>query len=236
MATAKTRAPRYVTAVGVAIWPKLVTPDEFKGSITYKTELSLPADAELFDAKGKSLGSMQLFLDETNSEVFARHAAANKGKKDKKGKAIVIVEADAPYRIDPDTGAFVPKFKLNASGTNRDGEAFTQKPALFDAKGKPFEGNDLWGGTKMKVSFEVVPYLMDSTRSAGISLRLKAVQIIELKAGGGAASADNYGFGEEEGYEQEDEAGDNGFGPPSEDGYEPDDSDIPADTSDGSDF
>lgn len=218
MSNTKTRAPRFITETGIAIWPKLVEPDEFKGTKAYKTELRLPADSKVFDAKGKCLGSLQQFLDEKNAEAFEAKAEEYKGKKDKKGKPIVITEGDAPYRLDEDNGDLIPKFKLNAEGTTRDGKAFTQKPALFDAKGKPVTPEAIWGGSRIKISFEVIPYCVDSARTAGISLRLKAVQIIELRAGGQGGDASGYGFGEEEGYEGEDAAGDAGFG--EEDGYE----------------
>jgi len=201
MAQKKARNPRYVTDTGIAIYPYLIEPDtEYNPEGEYKVKLRLSPDSEVYDAKRKSLGTMQEFLDEMLEKSVEKAKQENKGK---------IKEADAPYSFDDDNGDLLVNFKLKASGTTRDGKEFTQAPALFDAKGKPFEGDEIWGGSKIKVSFEVVPFYTKLI-GAGITLRLKAAQIIELRQGGGA-SAENYGFGEEEGYEEEDEAADSGF-------------------------
>lgn len=201
MTAKKTRNTRYVTDTGIAIYPYLIEPDtEYNVDGEYKVKLRLAPDAEVFDNKRKSLGSIQEFLDSMLEKSVEKAKAENKGR---------IKEADAPYTIDEDNGDLLINFKLKAAGTTRDGKEFTQAPALFDAKGKPFDGEEIWGGSKIKVSFEVVPFFTKLI-GAGITLRLKAAQIIELRQGGGA-SAENYGFGEEEGFESEDEAADNGF-------------------------
>lgn len=216
MAQKKARNPRYVTDTGTAIYPYLIEPDtEYNPEGEYKVKLRLSPDSEVYDAKRKSLGTMQEFLDEMLEKSVEKAKQENKGK---------IKEADAPYSFDDDNGDLLVNFKLKARGQTRDGKEFTQAPALFDAKGKPFDGDEIWGGSKIKVSFEVVPFYTKLI-GAGITLRLKAAQIIELRQGGGA-SAEDYGFGEEEGYEAEDEAADSGFA--SED-------DTPADDTDDQD-
>lgn len=216
MTKKRTRNPRYVTDTGVAIYPYLIDPDtEYNAEGEYKVKLRLAPDAEVYDTKRASLGSTQEFLDEMLEKAIEKAKQENKGR---------IKEAEPPYQIDEDTGDLLVNFKLKATGTTRDGKPFTQSPALFDAKGKPFEGEELWGGSKLKVSFEVVPFYTKLI-GAGITLRLKAAQVIELRQGGGA-SADSYGFGEEEGYEEEDAAMDNGFS--SEDDLPDEDSDEEA--------
>lgn len=218
MAAQKKRNPRYVTQVGTAIYPYLIEPDtEYNAEGEYKVKLRLPPDATLSNAKGESVGSVQEFIDGMMEKALAKAKEENKGR---------IKEADAPYQIDEDTGDLLVNFKLKASGKTREGKEFTQKPALFDAKGKPFDGDAIWGGSRLKVSFEVVPFFTKLI-GAGVTLRLKAVQIIELIQGGGA-SAENYGFGEEEGYESDEtSAEDEGFSD-AEDGAE--------DEEDGGDF
>lgn len=202
MTEKKARNPRYVTQVGVAIYPHLVEPDtKFNAEGEYKVKLRLSPDSVITDAKGKRVADVQSFIDEMMAKALEKAQQENKGK---------IKEADAPYEIDEDTGDVLVNFKLKATGKTRDGKEFTQKPALFDAKGKPAEVKGVWGGSKIKVSFEVVPFYTKLI-GAGVSLRLKAAQIIELIAGGNGGSADSYGFGEEEGFEAEDEAADNGF-------------------------
>jgi hypothetical protein len=52
-------------------------------------------------------------------------------------------------------------------------------------------------GSRVKVAFEPFPYIMQSTKKVGVSLRLKAVQVIDLvEYGNSAASV----FDEEDGY------------------------------------
>src|SRR5699024_3019131 len=90
----------------------------------------------------------------------------------------------------------------------RKGRRWNRKPQFFDAKGKPMlKVPDIWGGTVGKVSFSFVTdgYFIPGTGACGISLQLEAVQIIDLVSAG-QRSADDYGFGEEEGYEHDDEA------------------------------
>ena len=50
----------------------------------------------------------------------------------------------------------------------------------------------------LKVAFDPIPYYMASTNKAGVSLRLKAVQVIDLVTGG-EKTADAFGFSEEDG-------------------------------------
>ena len=57
---------------------------------------------------------------------------------------------------------------------------------------------NVWGGSEIKVSAELIPYFT-SMVGAGVSMRLRAAQIINLIEGGSNSSG--YGFKEEEGYE-----------------------------------
>lgn len=192
MAQKKKKNPRFVTEAGTAIYPYLITPDtEYNSDGEYKVKLKLSPDSELKDSKGESVGNFQEWLD------VKMQKAMEKAKKENPGKR--IKEADAPYVIDENDGSLLVNFKLKARVTPKNSDSFEQQPALFDAKGKPFDGNEIWGGSVMKTSFEVIPFYT-ALIGAGITLRLKAVQIIELKKVG-EQTADNFGFGEEEGYE-----------------------------------
>lgn len=220
----KQRNPRYVTSVGEAVFPHLVEPDyEYVTEGSYHTKLKLPADSQVFTAKGESLGSLAEWLE-------AMHAASvEKAKKDPKNEGKKIKAADLPLE-ELEDGSIQINVKLKASGVKRDTkEPFYQKPAFFDAKGKPFTPDRLWGGSKIKVAFECNPFYT-RTVGAGISLRLKAVQVIELNAG--SSDGGSFGFGEEDGFEAEDTpAEENGFG----DNQMSDDDDIPGGAAPGDD-
>lgn len=111
--------------------------------------------------------------------------------------------ADLPYSYETIDGTpyFVVKAKMKAKGIDRDGRAWSAAPALFDARGGAIKDREalkgLWSGTTGRISFDACPFYQAAI-GAGITLRLRAVQIIDLVEGGG--SAESYGFGEEEGW------------------------------------
>ena len=74
------------------------------------------------------------------------------------------------------------KFKCKAKVTTKSGDTFENKPTLFDAKGKPMSNVNVWGGSEIKVSAELIPYFT-SMGGAGGSMRLRAAQIINLIEG-----------------------------------------------------
>lgn len=192
----KVKNPRYTTPAGIAQYPYLTKPDtKFNPDGEYKISVEIP---------GAAAQDIVTFLDEQFAASVAKAKKENPGKK--------IKEGDVPYSISEDTGKVTVRFKLKAKVTPKQGDPFEQRPALFDAKGKPI-GTDakIGGGSKVKVAYELVPYYT-AIAGAGISLRLKAVQVIDLVEFSGGASSEAYGFGEEEGYEAEDTpAAQNGF-------------------------
>lgn len=189
------RAEVITSPQGIAIFPWITRPDtRFNADGIYKTGLKVSgADGE----KLKEL--LQGKFDEAVAAARKEFTAnpKNKGKKMK--------EADPPFKDEYDedgneTGAIIVSFKLNAQFTDTDGTVITTSPQLFDAKGKKIELQSLYGGSTIRVAFSVHPFYT-ATVGAGISLRMRAVKVINLVAGGGAG-AEAYGFGEEEdGYE-----------------------------------
>lgn len=217
MAEKKNRNPRYVTDVGVAIYPYLTKPDtKFNADGEYKVKLRLNPDSMIRDVQGREIADVQTFLDDMMLKAVEKAKQENKGR---------IKEGDPPYIIDDETGDLLVNFKLKAQVRTKEGSTFSQKPALFDAKGKPITPESIWGGSKIKVSFEVVPYYTRIV-GAGVTLRLRAVQVLELVTGGSGGSAESFGFGEEEGYEAGDEAANAGFAEADEDEVEYEDGDF----------
>lgn len=190
----KQKLPRYVTPAGTAQYPYLSKPDtKFNPDGEYKVKLEIPAD---------QAQELTTFLDEQFEQAVAKAKKDNAGKK--------IKEGNSPYEV-ADNGNVVVNFKLKAKVTPKNGEPFEQRPAVFDAKGKPTKDTKVGGGSTLKIAYEVIPYYT-AIAGAGISLRLKAAQVINLVEFSGGASADAYGFGEEDGYEAEDNSAEsNGF-------------------------
>jgi len=189
MAEKKAANKTYTTPKGIAVFPWVNKPDtKFNPEGTYSIKLKLPTD----DAKTQELIAL---IDKAMADAAAEAKKENPKKQ--------IKSADAPYKPEYDdngdeTGNTLFTFKLKAKVKSKSGEVFSQRPKLFDAKGKAVTAN-LGGGSIVKVAFAIAPFYAP-TLGAGVTLRLYAVQIIDLKTYG-EKSADAYGFGEEEGYE-----------------------------------
>lgn len=117
--------------------------------------------------------------------------------------------ADLPWTYEEVDGTpyFIVKAKMKASGVDRDGRRWNRAPALFAANGSAVTDREalkgMWSGTTGRVSFEACPFYQ-ATIGAGITLRLKAVQIISLVQSGG--SAESFGFEEADGWSPSTEA------------------------------
>jgi hypothetical protein len=117
-----------------------------------------------------------------------------------------MFEKEFDKETEEETGFVIFKFKMKASGTSKkDGKKWTRRPGLFDAKGVAMKNApDIYGGSEGIVAYEVAPYFIAGQGQAGISLRLQAVQVLDLVSAG-MKSASAYGFGAHDGYESEDE-------------------------------
>lgn len=182
------KLPLLKTPAGTAIWPKLTKPDtKFNADGEYSVKLAIPSE-EAQDLIAQ--------LDKVYAESQEIAKERNPGKK--------IKAANKPYTMEEDdtgaeTGNVLLSFKCKAKLTSKDGSTYPNAPKLFDSANKEFpKGEDIWGGSTLRIAFNPVPYYTAMV-GAGVSLRLKAVQVINLVSGGGGNGA-SYGFGEEDGY------------------------------------
>ena len=201
---------RLTTPRGVFIYPHITEPDTkfVKPDGEYHTKFALVADDP----------ATQEFVNKLEAELGA-YIDSNPdnlppAKLKKAGTAAIYdEELDAEGN---ETGRLIFKFKLKAMVKTKD-KQWPQQPRLFDAKAQPIEGDvKVWTGSEGKVNVEVFPYFMETTKQFGLSLRLKGAQILKLVSGGGA-SADDMGFGEEDGYVSESSGAANGFTPEADD-------------------
>ena len=168
-----------VSVVGEAVYPHLNRPDvRFNEYGEYKVTLKI--------AKQDASAMVKLF-DQACEDSLASAEKEAKGKK--------IKSAPKPYKLEGDNVFF--KYKMRASGTNKKtNEKFSQRPALFDAKKNPIPASQsIWGGSLMKVAYQLFPYHTPML-GAGVSARLKAVQVLKLVEG----QSQNI-FKEEDGFE-----------------------------------
>lgn len=196
---------RGITPRGSFKFPSLLTPDygtdeHPKPDGEYKVRLVLSREAA--QPLLKALEPIHAKAVEKGEEEFAKLKIEQRKKlKSLSVNDLYAVEYD--QETEEPTGNLLFNFKMKAGGTREvrgAKEQWEQRPALFDAAGKPLKGvKAIWSGTEGKVSFTANPYFVAGTGTAGLSLRLEAAQILEL-AGPGQRNAAGYGFGAEEGY------------------------------------
>jgi len=183
------KLPLLKTPAGVAVYPHLTKPDtRFVPEGQFQVKLRIPSEEaqDLIAELDKAFAAAQEIAKEKNP-----------GKK--------IKEATKPYTIEEDdegneTGNIVVSFKCKAQITDKQGNTRANAPKLFDSKNKEFpKDEEIWGGSTLRIAFNAIPYYT-AMAGAGISLRLKAVQVIELVSGAGGGTGASYGFGEEDGY------------------------------------
>lgn len=197
--TQKKKAPQFATPQGVAAYAYLQRPDtkfnpdgEFKTNLILEAEdLEAPIQHKSEEYNGRSLRDI---LDEMAEEAY-QDALSN--VKPQVRKLVTKVEPYAPEYDDEgnETGRYVLKFKLKHKGKSGDRE-FTQRPMIVDAHKKPTKA-EVYGGSIIRCSFSPIPFYVAGTKMAGVTLRLKAVQVIQLESGGGGATAM---FEEEDGF------------------------------------
>ena len=186
---AKNNNVKVVSPVGVSQYAWLTTPDtRFDETGHYKTNL-------IINAKEAQSLKAQIDAEIKKSVDLAKEKA--------KGKA--IKEAPRPYddeMIDGKaSGNVIFKFTTKAKIIAKDGKVIPNRVALFDSAGKPMIDANVWSGSEMKVSAELIPYYT-AMAGAGVSMRLRAVQVTKLVEGG-SSNAKGYGFEKvKDGYEQ----------------------------------
>lgn len=208
MADTKPKLTSGTSPKGTAVYPRLNKPDtKFKAEGVFSTRLVVPGNAvedliKTIDAEAEAA------LADTLQKLEEKVATA-KGKDLVKAKASLEKMTAGPLPYDPEyddegneTGNYVFSFKTNATYTDKKtGKTIHKKVTMFDAKGAKMEGKqpDIWGGSVLRVNYTIAPYSNAAANNAGVSLRINAVQVIELVSSGGG-NAGSYGFGEEEGY------------------------------------
>ena len=174
---------------GNALWAKLFEPDtKFDANGVYSISLVLP-EVDASEMCEYLDGLVEAKFDD---EVKAKPALKNQLSKNPPYSPVYDRETgDA-------TGEIEFKFKLKAKVNTRDGRTFEQKVAVVDAKRTPMKDEIAVGnGSDVKVAFEPMPYMVAGTKMVGVSLRLKAVQVINLVEYGSPATSV---FDEEDGF------------------------------------
>jgi hypothetical protein len=196
---------KYTTPKGIAMYPRLTEPDttfNANGAFTVKLKLSAEDATEL-------MGIMDTVAEEAYQETKATLEQKPDDPKKiaaQKKSLAALAKAEPGYTLDCDedgneNGDVILSFKMNHLITKKDKTTMKLWPKLFDAKGIAVKGKPaIFGGSELKVACTVNPYYTAGTGKVGASLRLSAVQIIKLVSGGGSG---RFGFGAEDGYEDD---------------------------------
>lgn len=193
----KEKKTKYTSPKGEFQYPYLNEPDtKFKEEGEYRVSLRLPAE------KAAPLVAM---IDKAAAEALKE---AKKGAKTPK-EAAKWETKFLPYSVETDeedveTGFVIFKFSSKASGVTKTGREWSRSVPLFDSQGNLLPRKDgkftvsVWSGSEGYVSYTIQPYAPNTQIGASVSLGLEAVQITKLVSGGNQ-SAEDYGFGKEEG-------------------------------------
>jgi len=197
------------TPIGVAVYPHLIAHDEYQltQNSVYQCNTKLLLDP--------AVPKVKEFVDDIDSmvsETFKLSKAkltkdlktATGNEKGKMKKALDGLVSYTPYddQIDDDgepTGKLLFKMKSTVSGIDKKTqERWNREIAIFDSQNEKIMGParsnlKLWGGSKIAIAMQVVPYCALGLKHAGVSLRITAVQVVELA--GAERTADAYGFG-----------------------------------------
>lgn len=175
---------RHVSPRGKSLYARVQTPDtRFDDTGVYHLDLLVePKQAQ------PMIDLIQGVLDEFYDKNDAIAKALSQGRK--VAKASIYEEMqDGTYRF---------KFKQKAQIKDKNGNVYDKHVAVFDAKVKPMD-EEIGNGSTVKVSYMCAPYYTPSTKTAGVSLRLVGVQVIDLVSFGDG----DCGFTEEEGFTAE---------------------------------
>lgn len=185
-------------AKGESIKEKVITP---KGELTGFIGINTPSTK--FNKDG--IYTANLLLSKEDGEKFLEKIKAIRTQQFKiygKGTKIVDLTRCLPYSLtNEETGEEILDtegryiLKTTAKAFIKDNVPSVTIP-VFDSKGKTFTAN-IGSGSTAKLSLSLEGYTVAG--KTGVSVKLKAVQIIDLVEYG-AGSAGSYGFEEEDGY------------------------------------
>ncbi len=190
-------------------YPVKITPRcRFSWAHLHEPDRKYQTDGEynvtcILDADDPLLAEIEAIRDE-----FYPMICEQEGKKITAKKPLPLKQAPLPFKTEEDeegeeTGNVTIRPKAKALVRyKRDGEekSFTFRPDIVDSSGIKPVREPVGGGSEGKVRFEVVPWYT-AMLGMGVTLRLKAVQVLELVPFGGNNLE---GFEQEDGFVAED--------------------------------
>lgn len=196
MANEKEKRHFFTAPVGISGYTELNNPSQKYNKYSVKMRW---APSVIADIQGQ--------LEKLADEEMAKLAST-----DKKKAKLYTVEYPIKEGLDNDgepTGLMEAGFNLKAVIEWKDKKTGEPKMKInkvhfFDAQGTRIPASkvpQLWGGSKLAVAFEARAGVWDGQKKVGVGLELSAIQIIEAVQGGkDGMTAEQFGFGKQDGF------------------------------------
>jgi hypothetical protein len=188
--TATAKEKSLTTPKGVAMYPRIQTPDtKFDKDGKYSIKLKVQANDP----------SLKSFI---TAVKLKRDEALKQEEIKKKKKKLKVAPLPFEKEIDSDgneTGFVLIKAGQKAKIQLKSGETFEKRISIFDTKGNPIPPSvKIGGGSVCRLAVDVIPFFTDLA-GFGVTLRLKAVRILELVEYQGESAETYFGNNEDEG-------------------------------------
>ena len=192
----KVKPTRYKTPLGIAKYPYLTTPDNFKDQLKWKVNVVVdPTDPEWQAHKD--------LIDSLVDDAFQEKVAELKGKAKKETRKYYPYDDEYDPETGEPTGNLVFKFRRPAAYVcKKTGDLKSINIGRVDAKGKPISVEDLGNpgnGTTLRIAWEPYGFHSPAGKNAGITLRIASVQFVKVEQFNGDTAW--------EPYESEDDSG-----------------------------
>lgn len=203
--------PKLFTPKGVSIWPALNEPD-------YKFKTDTGEFHARIRITPEELPDWQAVIDAGQKVLDEAYEAKEKELKDAKKGALLkdlnkgeIIKPEVDPETGDETGNYIFRaslgYKVEIKSGPKAGEVFYKRPDLFNAAGKQLKNPPrIGGGSVLKLNVTPIDYWFPKDKTIGVRFELNAAQVIKLVSGG-ARSAEDYGFGAEDGDDIQDVEG-----------------------------
>jgi hypothetical protein len=150
----------------------------------FQTKIRVP-----FEAAQELIAQMERIRDDEFAKLDPQKAA----RFSKKDVYEVVFTAPPEDATDEEKEAFVPeptdfvefKCKLNRVVTPKEGDPFNQTVILVDKDEVPMS-DAVWSGSTARIRGQIIPWSNAAQKQTGVTLRMKAVQVIDLVTGEGS--------------------------------------------------
>lgn len=187
----------FTSPVGMAVFPWISKSDtRFDADGVYKTSLAVPFEeaqgfiAALEKARDAFIATLDVAQQQqyTAAPVYVDEMSRPKFEPDATDEEKAAIKKT--FLPEP-TGNVLFKFKLNSKVTPRDPdkEPFTQAPVVVGAADGVAITEPVYNGSVIRVRGQIAPYTSAASKVAGLTLRMKAVQVIELVSGSGGGNS-----------------------------------------------